>query len=209
MRSGRSIGATGLARWACVEAEAGRGAQTGAEWAGLQPDMSDCKSDAVAQLERDVREEAPENAIASTMASLTGGRRALFGGDLETASSVLRTVATRLQYLLQTQSFRHGGKERYVSAVFGDVVRSVSNLLSRRPRVAWNDLHISRQMKVIQIIDTIYMSRINYNSIDIHFFRSPRPFCGLWRRARFSWQTSPETARSILKRRRARSVRRI
>ena len=148
-------GATGLARWACVEAEAGSGAQTGAEWAGLQPDMSDCKSDAVAQLERDVREEEPENAIASTMASLTGGRRALFGGDLETASSVLRTVATRLQYLLQTQSFRHGGKERYVSAVFGDVVRSVSNLLSRRQRVAWNDLHISRQMKASQIVGAV------------------------------------------------------
>ena len=77
--------------------------------------------------------------------------RALFGGDLETASSVLRTVATRLQYLLQTHSFRHGGKERYVSAVFEDVVRSVSNLLSRRQRVAWNDLHISRQMKVGRI----------------------------------------------------------
>ena len=75
-------------------------------------------------------------------------RRALFGGDLETAASVLGTVATRLQYLLQTQSFRHGGKARYVSAVFADVVRSVSNLLSRRQRVAWNDLHISRQMKV-------------------------------------------------------------
>ena len=67
-------GATGLARWACVEAEAGSGAQTGAEWAGLQPDMSDCKSNAMAQLEMNVREEEPENAIASTMASLTGGR---------------------------------------------------------------------------------------------------------------------------------------
>ena len=67
-------GATGLARWACVEAEGGAGAQTGADWAGLQPDMSDCKSDAVAQLERDVREEAPEKTIASSMADLTGGR---------------------------------------------------------------------------------------------------------------------------------------
>ena len=71
-------GATGLARWACVEAEAGSGAQTGAEWAGLQPDMSDCKSNAMAQLEMNVREEEPENAIASTMASLTGGRCGVF-----------------------------------------------------------------------------------------------------------------------------------
>jgi latrophilin 1 len=149
-------GATGLARWACVQSEeddtSSSSSSTGADWSGVQPDMSDCKSNAMANLEVRVREEEPENVIVSTLATLTGGLRsrtgALFGGDLESAAAIMRTVANRIQYLLQTQSGSFYRKEEYIAEVFQNIVRSASNLLSRRQREAWNDLHVSRQMKV-------------------------------------------------------------
>jgi hypothetical protein len=42
----------------------------------------------------------------------------LFGGDLEAAVSILRTLANRLQYLLQTQADSFYNKESYVQQVF-------------------------------------------------------------------------------------------
>ena len=56
-------GSTGLARWAC-DAHA-------LSFRGGQPDMSDCKSSQVSDLETRVREEDPENVIVSTLERLT------------------------------------------------------------------------------------------------------------------------------------------
>ena len=56
-------GATGLARWAC-DAHA-------FSFHGIQPDMSDCKSSQVSDLETRVREEDPENVIVSTLERVT------------------------------------------------------------------------------------------------------------------------------------------
>ena len=47
-----------------------------------------------------VRQQDPENVIASSLARLTGSR-ALYGGDLQAAAAVMRTLATRIQFLLQ------------------------------------------------------------------------------------------------------------
>ena len=44
----------------------------GGEWATRQPDMSDCKSAAMTNLEVKVRQEDPENVLASSLAHLTG-----------------------------------------------------------------------------------------------------------------------------------------
>ena len=45
-------GSTGLARWACVQADS---ASKAASWSGIQPDMSDCKSKALSDLEAQVK----------------------------------------------------------------------------------------------------------------------------------------------------------
>ncbi len=101
-----------------------------------------------------VREEDPENVIVSTLSTLTGGspsslgRSSFFGGDLEAAASIMRTVANRIRYLLQTQSGSFYRKEEYVAEVFANILRSASSLLSRRQRESWHDLLTSRQMKV-------------------------------------------------------------
>ena len=73
----------------------------------------------------------------------------MFGGDLESAVAILRTVANRLQYLLQTQSDSFYNKESYVQQVFQNVLRSASNLLSDENRSIWLDLHPSQRMKTV------------------------------------------------------------
>ena len=60
-----------------------------------------------------MREEEPENVIASSLAKMTTprqrrngqkGSNGLYGGDLEVAAAIIKTVANRIRYLLQTQS---------------------------------------------------------------------------------------------------------
>ncbi len=139
-------GATGLARWACLED--GRWSTTSVHNLTPHPDLSDCKSASMTNLEARVREEDPEDVVVSTLAHLTTkmtGR--LFGGDLESSVAILRTVANRLQYLLQTQADSFYNKESYVQQVFQNVLRSASNLLAEENRAIWWDLHPSQRMK--------------------------------------------------------------
>jgi hypothetical protein len=83
------IGATGLAKWNCVNAGAGPVPVSGLDdsqniqpqWFGSQPDMSDCKSVAMSNLEAQVRKEDPENVLISSLSYVTR-TKALYGGDL-------------------------------------------------------------------------------------------------------------------------------
>ncbi|XP_059091088.1 latrophilin Cirl-like isoform X2 [Tigriopus californicus] len=131
-------GSTGLARWPC---------QSGGQWVGVVPDLSDCKSNAMTNLESRVREEDPENVIVSALAKLT--RTSLYGGDLETASVIMRTMANRLQYLLQSQSSSFYKKEAYIQEVFQNILRSASNLVARHQTPAWQDLPASKRSKMV------------------------------------------------------------
>ena len=70
-------GATGLARWACLSSDELNGGQvtdgqvTGGQWSGGQPDLSDCKSHGMSNLEVRVREEEQESVIAEALAELS------------------------------------------------------------------------------------------------------------------------------------------
>ena len=101
-------------------------------------------------LEVQVRQEDPENVIVSTLVKLTSPGKAnpLYGGDLEAATAIMRTMGNRIQYLLQTQSDSFYKKEAYIGDVFQNIVRSTSNVLSLAQRPAWRDLHASQQMKI-------------------------------------------------------------
>jgi len=142
-------GATGLARWRCSTEsyEENPSQSVAVEWATVQPDMSDCKSVAMTNLEVKVRQEDPENVIASSLAHLTGSKT-LYGGDLESAVVVMRTLANRIKYLLQQKSLRFYKKEAFIQEVLLNVIRSGSNILDERNIGAWADLHLSQQMKV-------------------------------------------------------------
>lgn len=147
-------GATGLARWQCsserssiISGSHGVLEVSVAKWGTDQPDMSDCKSVPMTNLEVKVRQEDPENVIASSLARLTGSRK-LYGGDLQSAVAVMRTVANRIQYLLQQRSEKFYKKEAFIQEVLLNIVRSGSNLLDVKNKEAWNDLDLTQQMKV-------------------------------------------------------------
>jgi hypothetical protein len=127
--------------------------------------MSDCKSKDMTDLEARVRQQDPENVLASTLAHLTEKkfdedeeddrqgvepkkRSHIYGGDLEASVAVIKAVANRLRYLLQTQSDSFYNKESYVQEVFQNILRSSSNLLSPDSRAAWLDLSRAQRLKV-------------------------------------------------------------
>ena len=132
---------TGLARWSC---DLGR-----LTFQGHQPDMSDCKSSEVSDLETRVREQDPENVIVSSLERLTEkGASKLYGGDLEAVVNVLKAVLNRLQYLLQTKSDSFYNKESFLQEIFQNVLRTSSNLMANQTLPAWRDLPRSRRIKV-------------------------------------------------------------
>jgi latrophilin 1 len=141
------IGATGLARWYCSDEEEALEANGRPQWQGLTPDMSDCKSVAMTNLESQVRQEDPENVLVSSLAYLTR-TKSLYGGDLEAAVSIMRIVASRIQYRLQSSASFHD-KVNHIRQVLLNVLRSTANILEDGPnREAWRDLSPDRQMKV-------------------------------------------------------------
>lgn len=135
-------GSTGLARWPCDPVNLA--------FSGLQPDMSDCKSAAISDLESKVREEDPENVIVSSLERLTDkDSSTMYGGDLEAVVNILKAVLNRLQYLLQTKADSLYNKESFLQEIFQNVLRTGSNLLSNQTLpVAWMDLSRSRRIKV-------------------------------------------------------------
>ena len=156
-------GSTGLARWACEE-QLIKGHKK-PHWQGRQPDMSDCKSTLMTDLESRIRKQDPENVLASKLALLTqppndvddfkegSKEKRLYGGDLEAAVAVMKSIANRLQYLMQTQQFYN--KESYLQEIFQNIFRSGSNLLSSKYRGAWNDLSRNHRIKVASSLMSI------------------------------------------------------
>ena len=89
--------------------------------------MSDCKSKVLSDLETQVRDKHDhENVLASELAILTkpaaatstatSGDNKFFGGDLESAVTVMATIGDRLTYLLQTKSMFNS--ESFVQEIF-------------------------------------------------------------------------------------------
>ena len=70
------------------------------------------------------------------------------GGDLQSAVGVMRTVANRIQYLLQQRSEKFYKKEAFIQEVLLNIVRAGSNLLEDKNKDAWQDLNLTQQMKV-------------------------------------------------------------
>ena len=131
-----------MAKWSCVHSD-----DSSARWLGSQPDMSGCKSVAVDNLEAQVRKEDPETVLVSSLAYLTR-TRSLYGGDLESTVTIMREVASRLTYRLQSSSGSFHNKEAHVRQVVNDVLRAASNILEQSNRKAWWDLTAPTRMKV-------------------------------------------------------------
>jgi hypothetical protein len=75
----------------------------------------------------------------------------MFGGDLESAASVLRSVSNRLQYQLQQRADMYNRRE-HVAQIYANVLRAASHILSPAMRVVWGDLRSdAERAKVIRL----------------------------------------------------------
>ena len=90
----------------------------------------------MSQLEEAVRNQDRESVVASRLAKLaqTPGVMA-FAGDVKAAVEVMRTVVSRLQYLLQTQAESFYNKEYYVQEVVQNILRSAASLMQDEEKV--------------------------------------------------------------------------
>ena len=90
----------------------------------------------MSQLEEGVRNQDRESVVASRLAKLaqTPGVMA-FAGDIKAAVEVMRTVVSRLQYLLQTQAESFYNKEYYVQEVVQNILRSAASLMQDEEKV--------------------------------------------------------------------------
>ena len=139
-------GTTGLARWVCGGHEEDREDITEVTWTGAQPDMSDCRSLSMTRLETKVEGGDLENVLSASLAHHTRSE-IIYGGDVESAAAIMKTLSNRIQYLLQTQGDKFYNKAQYIQEVLLNMVRAGSNLLSLANRAAWEDLATSRQVK--------------------------------------------------------------
>ena len=142
-------GTTGLARWTCSLISE----DSPLSWATSQPDMSDCRSVSMTKLESGVESGDLENVLSASLAHHTKSHQ-LYGGDIESAVAIIRTLANRIQYLLQTQGDKFYNKSQYIQEVLLNMVRAASNLLDPETREAWTDLHPSRQIKAASALIT-------------------------------------------------------
>ena len=94
-----------------------------------------------------MRKEDPETVLVSSLEYLTN-TRSLYGGDLESTVAIMRTVASRLTYRLQSSSGSFHNKVEHVRQVVLGALRAASNILEESNRRAWWDLTASARMKV-------------------------------------------------------------
>ena len=134
-------GSSGLANFACKESR----------WSKYGPNMGSCKSSMISDLEDDVRRQEPENVIISNLARFIKRNQnpQFFGGDIDGAVAVIRTLTDRLQYLFQTETKPFPNKKSYMQEFFQNIVRSVSALISKEMMKSWMDLDKDRKMNLI------------------------------------------------------------
>ena len=100
----------------------------------------------MSSLEEKVEDGDLENVISSSLAHLTRVE-VLYGGDVEASAAIMRTLSNRIQYLLQTQGDKFYNKGQYIQEVLLNMVRAASSLFDVSNPLAWQDLHMSRQVK--------------------------------------------------------------
>lgn len=120
-----------------------------------KPDLGDCESKELKKLKSTARlgEKDPVPVVMSKLVHLTSPKsvtaeeKGLFGGDLDSAVSVMKSSADRLQYQLQSQESIYN-RQSHVQNIFQNVLRSADHLLSEGNSVAWADLKRGSKMKI-------------------------------------------------------------
>ena len=133
-------GASGTAKFTCTE---------DGYWE-LSPDMLECKSKQMTDLEDQVRSDDPENVIASKLAHLTQTPGIFsYGGDIESSVDIMKTVIDRLQYMMQTHAESFYNKEFYIQEIMQNMLRSASNLMKDDKISTWIQMPAKHRSKIL------------------------------------------------------------
>jgi hypothetical protein len=120
------------------------------EWTGLSPSLVECQSKWLNNLDARLRDGESVATVSGDLAGLSG-RQALYGGDLQLATKMLKHMAERMHYDVQglsggAEGLAAGGghdpdqQESLVTELVQNVVLAASNVLDRANHAAWADL---------------------------------------------------------------------
>ena len=137
-------GSSGLAQFHC---------SSNGKWSKYGPNLGSCKTSVISRIEDGVRKQKAENELITNLARFFKSRNEFFGGDIDGAVAIIRTLTDRLQYRFQTEETSgpkpYAVRKNYMQNFFQDVIRSVSTLLSRNTINSWMDLEQDRRMNIV------------------------------------------------------------
>ena len=131
-------GATGLVKWQC-----GYNLMTGsAEWMPERPDLSQCRSLWLDNLEERLNNDEPVIRIANELALMTL-TKAMFCEDLQRIALIVqKTLSHAITSMQNLQSFEVWHRHQVLKELLMFIVEAVSNLLDNAQDDAWLDLSV-------------------------------------------------------------------
>lgn len=136
-------GTTGLARWRCI---ASPGVDQQPHWFPSTPDLSQCRSVWLTNLESRVIEGDSLTSIMSDLSQVTSSKT-LYGGDMMITTKIIKKVAQKMSEDIKTFPDQRQ-REAIVTELLQGVVRTLSNLLHTSQHASWRDLSYREQMRV-------------------------------------------------------------
>lgn len=121
---------TGFAKWRCNS--------NPIEWATISPTLAECQSKWLNNLDSRLRDGEAISTVSGDLAQLSG-LQAMYGGDLQLSTRMLKHMAERMHYDIQgTMDVQQ--RESMVTELVQNVVLTGSNILDRVNHMSWADL---------------------------------------------------------------------
>nr|CAD7570187.1 unnamed protein product [Timema californicum] len=140
-------GATGLARWRCVVLKPlTMSSPPTVSWLPDTPDLSECRSLWLTNLESRVEEGDSIISISNDLSQVTSSKT-LYGGDMMTTTKIIKKMAQKMAQDIQTFPDPRQ-REAIVTELLHGVVVTGSNLLDSSQHPSWLDLSHKEQMRV-------------------------------------------------------------
>lgn len=134
-------GAIGLARWKCQLDAADE-----PQWIPATPDLSECRSVWLTNLESRVIEGDSLISITGDLSQVTSSKT-LYGGDMMITTKIIKKMAQKISEDIRTFPDQRQ-REAIVAELLQGVVRTGSNLLDSSQHPSWRDLSYKEQMRV-------------------------------------------------------------
>ena len=134
-------GTSGTASWRC------EGGASSPYWATDSPDLSDCQSNWMDKIMKELRKSERILNLASELMHYVSVN-ALYGGDIKSAINAITIISEKMQYQLESIPTMEQ-REAMVMELAQSVTKTASALLSDKNLPAWQDLPASQQNRFL------------------------------------------------------------